>query len=1369
MRDAVSLWVVREELHMMRTRAFWLISIACIGLTLSGCSGLGGKSHKPGKGDEGDTAGATSDAGGGQSQSSTGEDDAGDGWSSSGVCTPKSCAKLGATCGPIADGCGGIVNCGACGQFEECGLFEPNVCGDVTQICTVEKPTCGALECGRISDGCNGSVDCGACGKNEICGLNTPFMCDAQPAPDPENCPGKIASCESVGVTCGKIGNGCGGVIDCDFETGGCDKGELCGLKAPGVCAAPPTCTALTAAMACAGTCGMAANGCGQVINCETSGFACPVGTECGGGSVPGKCGTPGTQVCLPDPTAMLCAGKCGKIGNGCGGIIDCSAPGNGGVTCDADKWCGGGGVPSKCGHPACAPVAQAVACTGKCGKIADGCGGIYTCSSCTNGKVCGFSTPNVCGAPVCAPLAPKTACAGKCGKIGDGCGGFIDCSAAGNGGVACSGGTWCGGSGGANTCGKPACTKKDCATLGFTCGSAPDGCGGVLNCGGATACPATATCSGVPATCVTAGGGGTTTCPLCQYIPTCSAASKTVITGRVTTPDGEVGVPNAYVYILKSNDATTLPTISQGVSGGSCERCADEDLGPLLASSLTTHTGAYRIETNIPVGSNFTLVVKAGKWRRAMVVPSGVVSACKTTALPESYSRLAANSSDGLGAHLPKIAISTGRVDEMECVFFKAGISASEFTVPSQNGRIHMYRSTDVYRDPKTNQDEVAGGSRMGSNCTCSAQNPTGSCTSETTVNDSQLFATQTTMDAYDVVVMDCEGHAHEEAATADARMREYVNKGGRLFASHWSYTWLHDNASGANVGTNVWQTGLSGAANFSGAGSAGAESDIAYLSLGRPRANTNKVQNFSKWLSNEGAATLTTDNVTGAALTGQFNVTDPRDLAASANAGSDEWVYRTVKNGEARPHAAADTSVQQLSFNTPLGANAANVCGRVAYSGFHVAKADNNDSDDFFPCVCEGTTLTAQEKVLLYMLFDLSACVSTDGPTPPPACTPTAKATACAGKCGYVSDGCGGVIDCGATCRAGQICNPTTNVCVDECKLIACADVGANCGFIPNGCGETVNCGTCRDNQVCGLYQANLCSVPVCTPTTKTVACTGKCGSVPDGCGNVIDCGTCVNGQICGAAGPNLCGVGTCTPLDCAALNIGCGMSGNGCNGTIDCKPCVLPDTCGGGGVPSQCGHPTCKELSCADLNAQCGFIGDGCGGAVDCGPCQNNGVCGGVGPNLCGGTCNPLSCADSDAECGLVGDGCGALVNCGICPKGKVCGAVEANKCGDGPSCPPTTCAAQKAECGMIGDGCGAALNCGKCVAPESCGGAGEANQCGEGDLSCVPGTCEGQMAECGALGDGCGGLLDCGACPPGLICGGISPNQCAAVIQ
>jgi hypothetical protein len=90
------------------------------------------------------------------------------------------------------------------------------------------------------------------------------------------------------------------------------------------------------------------------------------------------------------------------------------------------------------------------------------------------------------------------------------------------------------------------------------------------------------------------------------------------------------------------------------------------------------------------------------------------------------------------------------------------------------------------------------------------------------------------------------------------------------------------------------------------------------------------------------------------------------------------------------------------------------------VAYSGFHVAATGGGTTpfdEAVFPMHCSdelanGGALTNQEKVLLYMLFDLGACVG-DTPTIP-VCTPRTCVSAQV-KCGMITDGCGDIVDCG------------------------------------------------------------------------------------------------------------------------------------------------------------------------------------------------------------------------------------------------------------------------------------------------------------------------------------------------------------------
>src|SRR5262245_1209320 len=46
-----------------------------------------------------------------------------------GKCAKKTCSALGAECGQVQDGCGGILDCGKCDGGKFCGGAGPNKCG----------------------------------------------------------------------------------------------------------------------------------------------------------------------------------------------------------------------------------------------------------------------------------------------------------------------------------------------------------------------------------------------------------------------------------------------------------------------------------------------------------------------------------------------------------------------------------------------------------------------------------------------------------------------------------------------------------------------------------------------------------------------------------------------------------------------------------------------------------------------------------------------------------------------------------------------------------------------------------------------------------------------------------------------------------------------------------------------------------------------------------------------------------------------------------------------------------------------------------------------------------------------------------------
>ena len=351
--------------------------------------------------------------------------------------------------------------------------------------------------------------------------------------------------------------------------------------------------------------CGRVGDGCGGLLECP----ACPGTQTCGGGGIPGLCGG-GDCTPLTMAACQTAAGRyCGVIGNGCGGTIDCGG-------CPDGSMCGGGNVANVCGPPpGCVPSTSCSAGGGLnfCGKIGNGCGGLLDCGACTNGGTCGSATsgtPNVCsGPPGCVPVTCDIAGGGKyCGKIGDGCGGTLTCPD-------CAAGQTCGAVR-ANVCAPTpgTCTPTACQqATGKYCGPIGNGCGDMLDCGGCTA-PETCAGSGHPSVC----GNPANLCTnLCLRQMACPAGGKTTLTGTVLTPTRPAfGAPdpiyNAIVYVPNAPVAA-FPT------GVACERCGNPSGSPLVWT-VTGPDGKFTLE-NVPVGANVPLVIQIGRWRRQVTI----------------------------------------------------------------------------------------------------------------------------------------------------------------------------------------------------------------------------------------------------------------------------------------------------------------------------------------------------------------------------------------------------------------------------------------------------------------------------------------------------------------------------------------------------------------------------------------------------------------------------------------------------------------------------------------------------------------------------------------------------------------------------
>jgi hypothetical protein len=110
-----------------------------------------------------------------------------------GPCVPGTCASAGATCGQVADGCGGTLACGECGSGQACSAQHVCVCAPAG--------ACAGRVCGSVPDGCGGTLSCGACATGSACSADG-TACLADPSTALHDAALKVPACTVVSPAC---------------------------------------------------------------------------------------------------------------------------------------------------------------------------------------------------------------------------------------------------------------------------------------------------------------------------------------------------------------------------------------------------------------------------------------------------------------------------------------------------------------------------------------------------------------------------------------------------------------------------------------------------------------------------------------------------------------------------------------------------------------------------------------------------------------------------------------------------------------------------------------------------------------------------------------------------------------------------------------------------------------------------------------------------------------------------------------------------------------------------------------------------------------------------------------------------------------
>jgi hypothetical protein len=408
-------------------------------------------------------------------------------------------------------------------------------------------------------------------------------------------------------------------------------------------------------------------------------------------------------------------------------------------------------------------------------------------------------------------------------------------------------------------------------------------------------------------------------------FVEDCSAKGlpSTSVSGTVYAPNGTLPLYGVTVYVPAS-DPGPLP------DGVQCGQCSTPP-GGTIAQTQTDEQGRFTL-TNIPANTDVPIVIQVGKWRRQITVPA--VASCQDTALAAADTRLPKNQTEG---DIPRIAITTGSADALECLVRKLGIDDAEMTTDAGAGRVHLYAGNGANKF----RTGFAGG--------------TGNFPAATT-----LWSTETKLSNYDITLFSCEGGQNpgtKPQASMDA-VHAYANKGGRMFMSHWHNIWIGGNQSNASHGLADWKT----IATFNfGAGQPDA-TQTAIVDESVPKGTA-----FASWLQNVGASPV---------ARGQVAIAEPRYVAQTIdNAKAERWVY--VDPTRSTP--AGRTGVQDFLFTTPNDVPEDQRCGKVVFSDMHVSSGSTSAAANPFPNGCATTDLSAQEKALAFMFFDISSCVGT------------------------------------------------------------------------------------------------------------------------------------------------------------------------------------------------------------------------------------------------------------------------------------------------------------------------------------------------------------------------------------------------------
>ena len=205
------------------------------------------------------------------------------------------------------------------------------------------------------------------------------------------------------------------------------------------------------------------------------------------------------------------------------------------------------------------------------------------------------------------------------------------------------------------------------------------------------------------------------------------NGSCTTTITATVFDASHTLKLPNVKIYVPNG----ALPTPTHGP--GSCTA-----IGSTIGAVATTGNDGIA-NLSVDLSDPFPVVAQIGKWRVSQMVTTPCVNNPITFVLPGSPSQ---------GA-MPKIAVSTGQGDSLECSLHRMGIDAA----------VTVFHGTG------------------GANAAAPAS--------------TTLWQSTATLAPYDAVLLSCE--QAETAGVVRQAIHDYAAQGGYVFAEHYGYNWFN------------------------------------------------------------------------------------------------------------------------------------------------------------------------------------------------------------------------------------------------------------------------------------------------------------------------------------------------------------------------------------------------------------------------------------------------------------------------------------------------------------------------------------------------------------------------------------------------